>query len=57
MTGSGQIMRTPVEDVSVVGRNTMGVIVMDAEEGDRMANVDVVPAGVVERSEAGDADE
>ena len=42
-------MRTPVEDVSVVGRNTMGVIVMDAEEGDRMANVDVVPAGVVER--------
>ena len=57
MTGSGQIMRTPVEDVSVVGRNTMGVIVMDVEEGDRMANVDVVPAGVVERSEAGDADE
>jgi len=49
MTESGQIMRTPVEDVSVVGRNTLGVIVMRVEEGDRMANVDVVPAEVVER--------
>jgi DNA gyrase subunit A len=51
MTESGQIMRTPIEDVSVVGRNTMGVIAMEIEAGDRLANVDVVPA-----SAAGDAD-
>jgi DNA gyrase subunit A len=55
MTEAGQIMRTPVEDVSVVGRNTMGVIVMDVEEGDRMANVDVVPSEVVERGESAES--
>jgi DNA gyrase subunit A len=44
-------MRTSVEDVSIVGRNTLGVIVMDVEEGDRLANVDVVPSVVIERSE------
>jgi DNA gyrase subunit A len=50
MTESGQIVRTPVEDVSVVGRNTLGVIVMRVEAGDRLANVDVLPAEVVERA-------
>jgi DNA gyrase subunit A len=44
MSEGGQIMRTSVEDVSAVGRNTMGVIVMDLEEGDHVAAVDVVPA-------------
>jgi DNA gyrase subunit A len=48
MTESGQIMRTPIEDVSVVGRNTMGVIVMEVEPDDRLANVDVVPSAVME---------
>jgi DNA gyrase subunit A len=48
MTESGQIMRTRVEDVSVVGRNTMGVIAMEVEDGDRLANVDVVPASAVD---------
>ena len=40
MSGSGQILRTPVADLSVVGRNTMGVIVMDLEAGDTVASVD-----------------
>ncbi|MFB6068646.1 MAG: DNA gyrase subunit A [Halobacterium sp.] len=44
MSESGQIMRTRVEDVSVVGRNTMGVTVMDLDEGDDVASVAVVPA-------------
>jgi DNA gyrase subunit A len=51
MTESGQIMRTRVEDVSTVGRNTKGVIVMAVEPGDRLANVDVVPASTVDRAE------
>jgi DNA gyrase subunit A len=46
MSEDGQIMRTPVEDVSVVGRNTMGVTVMDLEDDDRVASVAVVPAGL-----------
>jgi len=56
MTESGQIMRTRVEGVSAVGRNTKGVIVMDVDPGDSLANVDVIPASVVEQAgEAPDA--
>jgi DNA gyrase subunit A len=36
-------MRTPVEDVSTVGRNTMGVIVMELEDGDSVGSVAVIP--------------
>jgi len=41
MSGGGQILRTPVDDLSVVGRNTMGVIVMELDPGDAVASVDV----------------
>ncbi len=47
MSGAGQIMRTPVEGISTVGRNTMGVIVMDLSEGDSVASVDVIPREMV----------
>ncbi|WP_311171948.1 DNA gyrase subunit A [Halobellus ordinarius] len=45
MSGDGQILRTPVEDISTVGRNTMGVTIMDLEPGDAVASVDVHFAG------------
>ncbi|MEF8818365.1 MAG: DNA gyrase subunit A [Haloferacaceae archaeon] len=48
MSESGQIMRTPVEEISTVGRNTMGVTVMDVAADDRVASVDVIDAGRVE---------
>jgi DNA gyrase subunit A len=41
MSEDGQIMRTPVDGVSVIGRNTMGVRVMDLDTGDHVATVDV----------------
>ena len=44
MSEDGQIMRTPVGDVSTVGRNTMGVIVMELGAGDSVASVAVIPA-------------
>jgi DNA gyrase subunit A len=44
MSEAGQIIRTPVEDVSTVGRNTMGVIVMSLDGGDSVASVAVIPA-------------
>jgi DNA gyrase subunit A len=61
MSESGQIMRTRVEEVSRQGRNTMGVRTMRLEEGDWVADVDVVPAEATERDaeadvEAADAD-
>jgi DNA gyrase subunit A len=42
MTESGQIMRTEVDEVSTVGRNTKGVVVMRLDDADRVAGVDVV---------------
>ena len=39
----GQIMRTPVDEISTQGRNTMGVKIMNLEPNDRVANVTVVP--------------
>jgi len=44
MSENGQIMVTRAADVSTVGRNTMGVTVMDVEAGDAVASVDVLPA-------------
>jgi len=44
MSDRGQIMVTRAEEVSLVGRNTMGVTVMDLEDGDNVASVDVLPA-------------
>jgi DNA gyrase subunit A len=44
MSEAGQIMRIRAGDVSQVGRNTKGVIVMEVEDDDRVASVTVVPA-------------
>ncbi|WP_280536404.1 DNA gyrase subunit A [Halopenitus sp. POP-27] len=46
MSADGQIMRTRVEDVSTVGRNTMGVIVMDLAAADEVSCLDIVPAAI-----------
>ncbi|MFC6906111.1 DNA gyrase subunit A [Halalkalicoccus tibetensis] len=43
MSDDAQIMRIRAADVSTVGRNTKGVIVMRLAEDDRVASVDVVP--------------
>jgi DNA gyrase subunit A len=57
MSGDGQILRTPVEDISTVGRNTMGVIVMDLTPGDAVASVDVHPAQDDDEEPGDDPDE
>ena len=44
MSDQGQIMVTHASDVSLVGRNTMGVTIMDLDDGDCVASVDVLPA-------------
>ncbi|MFC6717961.1 DNA gyrase subunit A [Natrialbaceae archaeon GCM10025810] len=48
MSERGQIMRTRAGEISEVGRNTMGVTVMDVEAGDAVASVDVIPAASVD---------
>jgi len=51
MSEGGQIMRIRAGDVSEVGRNTKGVIVMRLESEDRVASVDVVPAATGDEDE------
>ncbi|WP_323676609.1 DNA gyrase subunit A [Halorubellus sp. PRR65] len=56
MSDQGQIMVTHASDVSLVGRNTMGVTIMDLEDGDNVASVDVLPAATG-AADAVDADD
>ncbi|RQG91424.1 DNA gyrase subunit A [Natrarchaeobius halalkaliphilus] len=48
MSERGQIIRTRVDEISTVGRNTMGVIVMEVDADDAVASVDVIPAESLE---------
>ncbi|ESS03361.1 MAG: DNA gyrase subunit A [uncultured archaeon A07HR67] len=55
MSADGQIVRTRVEEVSTVSRNTMGVIVMDLDPDDEVASVDIVPESAhTDEPEAGE---
>ena len=56
MSESGQIMRTHVDEVSKVSRNTKGVVVMRLDEDDRVAGVDATEGrdGGLEADDAGD---
>jgi len=56
MSERGQIVRTLVDEISTVGRNTMGVIVMDVEDGDAVASVDVIPAAATDGAADANAD-
>jgi DNA gyrase subunit A len=47
ITGNGKILRTRAKDISVQGRNTQGVRLLETEEGDKVKSL----AKVVEREE------
>ncbi len=47
ITGNGKVLRTKAKDISVQGRNTQGVRLLETEEGDKV----VCLAKVVEREE------
>ncbi len=44
MTAKGKIQRIKVSDISVIGRNTQGVRIMNVDEGDKLIAVVRVPA-------------
>jgi DNA gyrase subunit A len=48
----GQLIRVPVEDISVVGRSTQGVIVFDTADDERVVSVEHIPD--VESEDEGD---
>lgn len=43
MSAQGQIMRCPVDEISTVGRNTKGVVVMALADDDEVASLTVIP--------------
>ena len=52
----GTIMRMPLEQVSVIGRNTQGVRLMRVDEGTKVVSIAVVPHSE-EEAEEGDGSE
>ena len=60
MSQNGVLVRTPVKDISVVGRNTQGVRLIRLEEGDRLSGLERIDGlagdAEAEDAEAGDAD-
>ena len=44
MSQNGALVRTPVKDISVVGRNTQGVRLIRLEEGDQLSGLDRIAA-------------
>jgi len=60
ISSSGTLVRTPVADISIVGRNTQGVRLIRLDEGERLAGVeslDALAADDMPASGVGPADE
>jgi DNA gyrase subunit A len=60
MSQSGVLVRTPVKEISVVGRNTQGVRLIRLEEGDQLSGLDRIagePGGSETAAEGGDGDD
>jgi DNA gyrase subunit A len=55
MSQSGVLVRTPVKDISVVGRNTQGVRLIRLEEGDQLSGLERIE-GLAGEGEEGEAD-
>jgi len=57
ITKDGQIVRTEVSGVSVIGRNTQGVRCISLRKGDQLVSVARIPQEEPEEGEGGDAPE
>ena len=55
MSQSGTLVRTPVKDISVVGRNTQGVRLIRLEEGDQLSGLERID-GLAGEADGTDAD-
>jgi len=57
MSQNGVLVRTPVKDISVVGRNTQGVRLIRLEEGDELSGLERIDGLSADGAPAGDAGE
>ncbi len=57
MTNKATLIRTPVKDIRIAGRNTQGVTILKTAEGEKVVSVVRIPAGTeAEVGEAPDAE-
>ena len=54
MTQSGMIVRSPVDDMRPMGRNTQGVRIINLKEDDRLVGAEIVVASDLEMVDAGE---
>ena len=54
MSQSGALVRTPVREISVVGRNTQGVRLIRLEEGDQLSGLERIDGLAAEADVGGD---
>jgi DNA gyrase subunit A len=55
VTNGGQLIRTPVTDIRIAGRNTQGVRIISTREGERVVSVEHVPEAEGDAEEADEA--
>jgi len=55
ITQTGMIVRTPIAEVSIIGRNTQGVRLVNLKDGDRLVALEVVSEQDLERFAAAEA--
>jgi DNA gyrase subunit A len=53
ISSTGTLVRTPVADISIVGRNTQGVRLIRLGEGERLTGIERVETGADDNDEAG----
>ena len=53
MSQNGVLVRTPVKDISIVGRNTQGVRLIRLEEGDQLSGLERIDGLADEGEEPG----
>ena len=51
ITSTGTLVRTPVDEISVVGRNTQGVRLIRVSEGERLTGIERIESLEVEAGE------
>jgi DNA gyrase subunit A len=56
MSQNGVLVRTPVKDISVVGRNTQGVRLIRLEEGDQLSGLERIEGLAGEGDDAESSD-
>ena len=56
MTNKGTIIRCPIHDIRIAGRNTQGVTILKTAEGEKVVSVVTVPESEAGEEPAGDED-